>query len=281
LRGNIYLYVDIASFYIVLIKISEYLFLRHSPRTDSKFITEDMAHGIGALVDMSSGLLANLLGGNFTVNAFAPNIPIIVDNSKVTDHHAILPTIQAGSMNIVALNTDERNILLMICSKLICAVNEKHTYAETTVTVACCDEIFTAKGKVIKNNGWKQVEDDFLKGIGRGKKGEEENTALPTDISEGQKFTANTAVREGFTSPPKPYTEDIRYKGGKRKPPKISWQRPIRSRFEAVCGKRGVYDETVYIRYRPFLYVKKKQGVTFTLEKLPPLPTATPEGDTG
>ena len=178
------------------------------PRTDSKFITDDMAYGIDSLVTMAGSLLASATNGTVFAKDFTPNVPLIVDNSKVSDHHAILPTMQAGSVNINALNADERNILLMICAKLICAVNEKHTYAETAVTVTCCDEIFTVKGKVIKNNGWKQAEDDFLKSIGKNKKSDDENTALPTDINEGQQFTAQTAVREGFTSPPRPYTED-------------------------------------------------------------------------
>ena len=220
------------------------------PRTDSKFITDDMAHGIDSLVAMADGLLAGTVGGKVFAKEFTPNVPLIVNNSKVTDHHAILPTMQAGSVNINALNADERNILLMICAKLICAVNEKHTYAETSVTVTCCEEIFTAKGKVVKNNGWKQVEDDFLKSIGRSKKNEDENAALPTNISEGQEFTAQSSVREGFTSPPRPYTEDIRYKGGNEKPPKISWQRLIRSgleRFARSQRKGGQYVKLVGI----------------------------------
>jgi DNA topoisomerase-3 len=86
-------------------------------------------------------------------------------------------------------------------------VNEKHTYAETLVTVNCADETFTAKGKTITNNGWKQAEDDFAKLLGKSKK-EDNDTALPSNIGEGQKFTAQTSVREGFTSPPKHFTED-------------------------------------------------------------------------
>jgi len=250
------------------------------PRTDSKFITEDMAYGIDNLVVMCNHILTKATGNEAFANSFTSNVAQIVNNSKVTDHHAIIPTMSVGSADLKALGADERNILLMICVKLICAVGDKHTYAETVVTVDCAEEVSTAKGKTVMNNGWKQVEDDFHKSLGRSKK-DGDDAALPTNINEGQKFTAKAAVREGFTSPPKHYTEDIRYKGGKRKPPKISWQRLIRSGFEAVCGKRGVYEETVYIRYRPFLYVEKKQGVAFTLTKLPPLPTATPEGDTG
>jgi len=178
------------------------------PRTDSKFITEDMAHGMGELVTMSGSILAQSLGGEVIAKGFTPNIPLIVNNSKVTDHHAILPTMQAGSVNINSLGADDRNILLMICTKLICAVGEKHTYAETTVTVDCVEEVFTAKGKTISNNGWKQVEEDFAKHFGRSKKDDSETVALPSRIHDGQQFSAQMNVREGFTSPPKHFTED-------------------------------------------------------------------------
>ena len=188
------------------------------PRTDSKFITEDMAHGIDGLVAMANGLLAGTIvnyGGKS--KAHAPNVKLIVNNSKVTDHHAILPTMQAGSVDIKALTADERNILLMICTKLICATGEKHNYSETVVTVVCCDEVFAAKGKTITDNGWKQVEESFFKSFSKSKKEagaasaskeDTENAALPLNMSEGQQFTAQTSVREGFTSPPKHYTED-------------------------------------------------------------------------
>ena len=177
------------------------------PRTDSKFITEDMAHSINDLVTMSGQLLTGNLGGTFA-KGFTPNVPLIVNNSKVTDHHALLPTKQAGNTNISGLTTDERNILFMVCAKLICAVGENHRYAETTVIVDCSTEVFTAKGKTITKNGWKQTGDDFIKSLGRSRKDDNEKTALPANIYEGQQFTAQTSVREGFTTPPKHFTED-------------------------------------------------------------------------
>ena len=174
------------------------------PRTDSKFITDDMAGGIPSLVERAAGLLPFVSGTHGgTVNTAA-----IVKNSGVTDHHAILPTMQAGNTDINTIGSDERNILLMICAKLICAVGKKHTYSETTVTVDCCNEVFTAKGKTIINNGWKQVEDDFAKFLGRSNKSEITVPAFPARTHEGQSFSAQTSVREGFTAPPKPYTED-------------------------------------------------------------------------
>ena len=178
------------------------------PRTDSKFITQDMAYGIDNLVVMCNQILTKATGNETFANSFTSNVGLIVNNSKVTDHHAIIPTMSVGSADIKALGSDERNVLLMICAKLICAVNEKHTYAETAVSVECCGEIFTAKGKTITNNGWKRIEDDFVKSLSRNKKDDCEGTALPANLTEGQQFTSKTSIREGFTSPPKHYTED-------------------------------------------------------------------------
>ena len=168
------------------------------PRTDSKYITEDMAHSIKSLVAKCTNILA--------IQEITLNIAQIVNNSKVTDHHAIIPTIQIGNTNINNLSPDEKNVLFMICTRLICAVGEKHTFAETVISIECNNEIFKAKGKSITNNGWKQAEDELIKRLGRIKKDNIE-IALPVNLYEDQQFTAQTSVREGFTSPPKLYTE--------------------------------------------------------------------------
>lgn len=173
------------------------------PRTDSKYITEDMAHSI-------EGLLAASMYVLFPKQNFVSNISLIVNNSKVTDHHAILPTMQVKVLNLAMLSEDERNILTLICAKLICAVNEKHSYAETVVTVECNGELFTTKGKSIVHNGWKQVEEDLHKTLGKAKKNitSDSDDTLSANLTQGQQFTATTSLREGFTSPPKHYTED-------------------------------------------------------------------------
>lgn len=146
-------------------------------------------------------------GDRVFAGEFTPNVALIVNNSKVTDHHAIIPTMEVGRVNINALGTDERNILLMICAKLISAVSDKHSYAETSVAVECSSEIFTAKGKTITHNGWMHIEEVFRKLVGKCKKGDCDRASLPQTLYEGQQFTAQTTVREGSTSPPKHYTE--------------------------------------------------------------------------
>jgi len=170
------------------------------PRTDSRFITEDMAGGIPALVQsVAAGL-------PFAVSVGGINVPQVVNNAKVTDHHAIIPTPTMPSADISALPTAERNILLMICTRLVSAVSDKHLYAETVITLDCGGEVFTTKGKTITQSGWKAVEQAFFASIGKTKK--DEAKPLP-ELSEGEQFSVNTSVREGFSQPPRHFTEDL------------------------------------------------------------------------
>ena len=169
------------------------------PRTDSRFITEDMADGIPALVQSVAAVLP------FGVSVGNINTSQVVNNGKVTDHHAIIPTPAMSKADTSALPTAERNILMMVCTRLLTAVSEKHIYAETIVTIDCDGEVFTAKGKTITQNGWKSIEQTFIQSTGKTKK--DEDKPLP-ELSEGQQFSVTASVREGFTQPPKHYTED-------------------------------------------------------------------------
>ena len=170
------------------------------PRTDSRFITDDMADGISALVkSVAECLPFNVSVGKITVSN-------VVNNKKVSDHHAIIPTPTMPSADVSALPTAERNILKMICTRLISAVSEKHQYTETIITMELGGEVFSTKGKTIIQNGWKAVEQAFITSIGKTPK--DGDNPLPK-LSEGQEFTAETSVREGFTKPPKHFTEDL------------------------------------------------------------------------
>jgi len=173
------------------------------PRTDSRFLTDDMASGIPSLVRGVATVLP------FTVldEDIAKIKPgQVINNKKVTDHHAIIPTPTTAKANISSLPMDEKNLLMLVCTRLISAVSEKHIFDETIVTVECEGEIFTAKGKVILQNGWKTYEEALVVSIGRTKRGGDK--PLPK-LYEGQQYTAETSVREGFTQPPKHFTEDL------------------------------------------------------------------------
>ena len=204
------------------------------PRTDSRFITEDMDGGIPSLVQSVSAVMPFdvmvdvVVAGN-AGNGGNINASQIVNNAKVSDHHAIIPTPTMPSADISSLPTAERNILMMVCTRFLSAVSEKHLYAETVITLDCGGEIFTTKGKTITQNGWKSIEQAFLASVGKSKKGSKngdggkgkvgdkdkdgdidknDDKSLP-ELSEGQQFIINTSVREGFSKPPKHFTEDL------------------------------------------------------------------------
>ena len=171
------------------------------PRTDSRYLTEDMAEGLPALCSTVAGALSFMEGQPLPVNAAQ-----VVDSSKVTDHHAVIPTAEIASADLAALPTGERNILYMIAVRLLCAVGEPHTYAETAVTLDCGGASFMTKGRTVAAAGWKGLERVFLSTLKQ--KAEEPAPALPA-LSEGQRLEgADALLKQGTTSPPARFTED-------------------------------------------------------------------------
>ena len=169
------------------------------PRTDSRFLTEDMSASLPGLV-------------TDTVRAFAVEEPIpihvqqVIDGSKVTDHHALPPTKSMAKADLAALPAGERNVLRLIAARLICAVGEPHRYAETMLTTICAGEEFSAKGKVVLSEGWKAVERKML-GELLGK--QKEPAVLPDVQEQSQCSIAGAELKEGQTSAPKHFTEDL------------------------------------------------------------------------
>ena len=171
------------------------------PRTDSRYLTEDMAEGLPALCSTVAGALSFLAGQPLPICATQ-----VVDSSKVTDHHAVIPTAEIAGADLAALPTGERNILHLIAVRLLCAVGEPHAYAETAVTMECGGASFTAKGRTVTAVGWKGTEKAFLSTLK--KKAEEPAPALPA-LSEGQRLeSADALLKQGTTSPPARFTED-------------------------------------------------------------------------
>ena len=167
------------------------------PRTDSRFLTEDMAASLPGLVTDT--------GKAFAVEELVPiHVQQVINGSKVTDHHALLPTKSMANADLAALPTGERNVLRLIAARLLCAVGEPHRYAETMLTTECAGEEFTAKGKEVLEEGWKVVERKVLADILNRK---QELTALP-NAAENECGILNAELKEGQTSPPKHFTED-------------------------------------------------------------------------
>jgi len=171
------------------------------PRTDSRFITSDMAAGIPALVQTAAGLM----GG-------AMDVPIntgqVVNDKKVSDHHAIIPTAEVAKADLSKLPDAERNILYLTAARLVCSVGDKHLYEAITAVFECSGYRFTAKGKTTITEGWKEAERHFTTAPDAKDADTEDGGTLPP-ISEGQTFDkAAATVTEHYTQPPKAYTED-------------------------------------------------------------------------
>ena len=169
------------------------------PRTDSRFLTEDMAASLPGLVTDT--------GRAFAVEeSFPIHVQQVINGSKVTDHHALLPTKSMANADLAALPAGERNILRLIAARLLCAVGEPHRYAETTMTTICADEEFTAKGKVVLSDGWKGIERKMLGDL-LGKK--KEPAVLPDVQEQSECGIIGAELKEGQTSAPKHFTEDL------------------------------------------------------------------------
>lgn len=168
------------------------------PRTDSRFLTEDMAHSLPDLVKMAFN--------TFPMDG-VDNIPVhssqVVNNKKVTDHHAIIPTRELQKCNLCELPKGELAILQLISTRLFVSVGDPHRYAETAIELDCGGTAFSAKGKTVLQMGWKGLEKKHSS-----TKFDKEEKELPA-VSIGDKLTVSSSeVKEGKTSPPKHYTED-------------------------------------------------------------------------
>lgn len=172
------------------------------PRTDSQFITEDMESTARQAIGIVSRKLPLFEG-----ITHEPDIGRITNNAKVTDHHAIIPTVQLENQNLAELPESEQKIIRLVAMRLLSATGEKHIYDETSVTLTCEGYEFKAKGKTVVQDGWKSVERRFKKTL-KSKEKDEPERSLPS-LSEKDIFSSvDSSVTEHYTSPPKPYTED-------------------------------------------------------------------------
>ena len=160
------------------------------PRTDSRFLTDDMVAGVRTIAVCSAGIC----------DLNAPDVAMtsqVCNSKKVSDHHAIIPTMVAGEINLNTLPAGERKVLRLIARQVLCAVSEAHHFRETTVEISCGGYTYTAKGKTIENIGWKIYNDR-----------EPQDKVIP-ELSKDDKLTIiSTEVKEGMTKPPAHFTED-------------------------------------------------------------------------
>ena len=173
------------------------------PRTDSAFLTDDMGDTAAKTVSMLSEKLPFMEGAEFT-----PDVSRTLDSSKVSDHHAIIPTMELAKTDIATLPESERNILTLAGARLIFAAAEPHIYEAVTAVFSCADTEFTAKGKTVLCPGWKDLERRFRETLKSKPDEEAEAEATLPELAEGQTFEHPAAkVTEHFTTPPKPHNE--------------------------------------------------------------------------
>ena len=177
------------------------------PRTDSSYLTDDMGGTAAQIAAMLAGKLPFMQGADFT-----PEISHLLDSKKVSDHHAIIPTMELAKADLAALPESERNILTLAGARLLMACAAPHIFEAVTAVFSCAGQEFTAKGKTVLAEGWKGFERRFMATLKKKADTEDdEENALSLYVppfAEGQTFdNPQAAVTEHFTTPPKPHNE--------------------------------------------------------------------------
>lgn len=183
------------------------------PRTDSRYITADQEAHTRSLIDtlLQTGIYSTIISSDYSTNKIS--MKRIVNDKKVTDHHAILPTESVTKEKLAALPTGERNILLLVSYRLLSAVYSPYVYTATKAILDIEGESFSATGREILETGFKMIDGQLKNTINATEEKEEkqdgsENAMLPP-MAEGNKFTViDITAEEKKTQPPKSYTED-------------------------------------------------------------------------
>ncbi|MGN1144316.1 MAG: DNA topoisomerase, partial [Anaerovoracaceae bacterium] len=171
------------------------------PRTDSRFLTEDMEAMLPELV--------RTIQNSFDIqksNPVSVHGSQVINGKKVSDHHAIIPTKTAVGCNLSELPAGEREVFLLIARRLICAVADPYRYLETKISLICGGQNFSAKGREVIAEGWKLY--DGRKSKEKESEEDAENNVLPSLLENMQMVLSDAVIKEGKTSPPKHFTED-------------------------------------------------------------------------
>ena len=173
------------------------------PRTDSRYLTSDMAETASCILHLAAKVPP------FDGCAdFIPDVAALISDPDVSDHHAIIPTMEMEKADVGALPVGERNLFFLVCCKLLCAAAEPHVYETVTAAFDCGGYSFTAKGKHVVSGGWREI-DRIFRFLLKEKPADGDGGGGVPNFKEGQSFEGvEAAVTEHFTSPPKPYTED-------------------------------------------------------------------------
>ena len=176
------------------------------PRTDSAFLTDDMGETATGIIKVLCEKLSFMEGADFS-----PEIAKVLNSKKVSDHHAIIPTMELAKTDLTTLPESERNILILTGARLLMATAEPHVYEAVTAVFSCADHEFTARGKTVIAAGWKNIERLYRATLKKKPDSDDEENELALDVpdfTEGQTFENPAAkVTEHDTTPPKPHNE--------------------------------------------------------------------------
>ena len=175
------------------------------PRTDSAFLTDDMGETATGIIKVLCEKLSFMEGADFS-----PEIAKVLNSKKVSDHHAIIPTMELAKADLTALPESERNILTLAGARLLMATAEPYSFEAVTAVFSCADHEFTAKGKAVIAAGWKDMERLYRATLKKKPDSDDENELVldVPDFTEGQTFENPVAkVTEHETTPPKPHNE--------------------------------------------------------------------------
>ena len=177
------------------------------PRTDSQYLTSDMEETAKHVIRKIHEKYQ--LMGPFD-QPKTPEVKKVLNDKKVSDHHAIIPTVELAEFDFSKLREWEQKILFLIAVHTVEAMEEDHVFMETEVEVRCQDEIFKAKGKVVKQIGWKLFEECFKNedGLAIENPADAGKDRIPKVEADHKFYNVSAAKTEHFTAPPKPYSED-------------------------------------------------------------------------
>ena len=176
------------------------------PRTDSSYLTDDMEETAAKVIALLCGTLPFMEG-----MSFSPEIARVLNSKKVSDHHAIIPTMELAKTDLAALPESEKNILTLAGARLLFATAAPHIFETVTAVFSCAGADFTARGKTVLAGGWKDLERRYRATLKNKPEADDEDSADGTlpELAEGQSFDNPAAkVTEHDTTPPKPHNEN-------------------------------------------------------------------------
>lgn len=174
------------------------------PRTDSRYLTSDMAETAACVLHLAAKLPPFL-----SCTDFFPLTDLLISDKDVSDHHAIIPTMETEKADLSVLSAGERELFLLVCCRLLCAAAEPFRYETETVTFLCGGHSFTMKGRRILSEGWREIERLFRASLKEKPEDEDAEYCMQSAFEEGCSYQPEkVSVTEHFTASPKPYTED-------------------------------------------------------------------------